>query len=290
MKYKIYTLQHQRLYDQIHGVQCTEKTKKIINKETLTLLDRCKEIRRDFAMLSKIRGIDSLFSDILIRHKRKTYLFEHIVVTNNIAYILERKKAYDNQKQLLKEKVSYLKKALGKDITIKYYILTDSKTTKPDFISIESFIDKCRKENSADRISSHINEFIQKRHANITIIEYIQKRYNIDITKTDTKRKSKWTTISKITSPLVSKYKGTLSFASSGIILFYILSSVFSYSIYAKERQFLLTLGIDCLFLFLLVNLLKEIESKLHKFTKIIVLTIALFGFMFLFYRVMKFL
>lgn len=272
MNYKIYTLQHQKLYDQIHSVTGDEKIQKIINKEAVYLLDRCRELRKDFSDLSRISELDALFTDILIMNKKRTYSFEHIVVIANKVYVLERKKHYDNQYQLLKEKVNYLRRALGKNIIVEFYILIDGKTTKNRNIKIENFIELCKKQHGYDAISGRVNEFVQKRHIALDIKDYISKKYNADLVKNDVKRNSKWVDILKFSNPLISKYKGNLSFLSSCILFFYIATSVFCYSIFAKEKQFLLTIALDLLFLFLLVNILKEIESKLPKWLKYLTL------------------
>lgn len=286
MQYKIYTLQHQKLYDQIHTVMGNEKVQKIINKETNLLLDKCKELRRDFSALAKVRELDALFTDVLVMNKKMTYSFEHIAVIANKVYILERKKQYDNQRQLLKEKVAYLRKVLGKNIFVDFYILVDGKTTKPNNIKLEAFIDSCQNLKANDAISGKINEFVQSRHVSLDIVGYIHKKYNVDITHKEAKRKSKWVEIFKFSNPLVSKYKGNLSLLSSCIIFFYVMTAVFTYSIYAKEKQFLLTVVIDALFLFFLINILKEIENKLPKWLKNLTLLGTLGVFVFFFSRI----
>jgi len=286
MQYKIYTLQHQKLYDQIHSVTSEGNIEKIINKETVYLLDRCKELRRDFSALSKVREIDALFTDVLVMNKKKTYSFEQIVVIANKVYVLERKKHYDNQRQLLKEKVAYLRKALGKMIHIDFYILIEGKTTKPNNIKLESFIDMCKTQHANDGISGKVNAFVQNKHVSLNITDYIYKKYNINITQKEVKRNSKWVEILSFSNPIISKYKGTLSFLSSAIIFFYILTSIFTYSIYAKERKFLLSIVIDCMFLFMLVNILKEMEAKLPKLLKIVMQIVTLSIFILFFTRI----
>ena len=271
VQYKIYTLQHQKLYDQIHAVSGNEKVNKIVNKETIYLLNR---------------EIDALYTDVLIMNKKTTYSFEHIVVIANKVYVLERKKHYDNQRQLLKEKVAYLRKQLGKNIFIDFYILVDGKTTKPNNIKIETFVENCKNQKANDAVSSRMNEFVQTKHVSLNIEEYIHKKYNINITHQIVERKSKWIEIIKFKNPLVSKYKGNLSFLSSCILFFYIATAVFSYSIYAKEKQFILTIGIDVLFLFILLNILREIESKLPRWLKYITLIGTLTGFIYFFGRI----
>lgn len=290
MQYKVYTLQHQELYNQIHSIQNIEKYHKIINKETFFLQEKCRELRHDFSILSKVKEFDALFTDVLIKNKKKAYAFEHIVVKANKIFVLERKKPYDNQKQLIKEKTNYLRKIFGKNIPVEFYILTDNKTTKPNFISIDKFIESTLKIKGNDAVASKVRDFVETKHISLGIKDYLQKKYNINISQPDATRRAKWVEVFKYTNPLVSKYKGTLSFMSSGIIFFYVLTSVFSYSIYAKEKQFLLTIAIDCLFLFFLVNLLKEIESKLPRLLKWLLLTIGLCMFVFLFGRVIYYL
>ena len=286
MQYKIYTLQHQKLYDQIHSVTSEGKIQKIINKETVYLLDRCKELRRDFSALSKVREIDALFTDVLVRNKKKTYSFEQIVVIANKVYVLERKKHYDNQRQLLKEKVAYLRKALGKMIHIDFYILVDGKTTKPNNIKLESFIDMCKTQHANDGISGKVNAFVQNKHVSLDITDYIYKKYNINIIQKEVKRQSKWVEIFSFSNPIISKYKGTMSFLSSAIIFFYILTAIFTYSIYAKEKKFLLTIAMDLMFLFMLINILKEMEAKLPKLLKICMQLGTLSVFIFFFARI----
>lgn len=285
MQFKIYTLQHQKLYDQIHTVLPNKKTEKIISKETLYLLDRCKELRQDFSVLSKVRELDALFTDVLIMNKKKTYAFEQIVVIANKVYILERKKHYDNQRQLLKEKVAYLRKMLGKNIFVDFYILVDGKTTKPNYIKIDNFIEWCKNQQANDAVSRRVNDFVQNRHVSMNIEDYIQKKYSINVNYTEVKRTSKWIEILKFSNPIVSKYKGNLSLLSSSIIFFYILNAAFTYSIYAKEKQFILTIAIDLMFLFILVNILKEVESKLPKLLRLLTLLGTLIGFIICFYR-----
>lgn len=286
MQYKIYTLQHQKLYDQIHSVTGGEKIQKIINKETVYLLDRCKELRRDFSALSKVRELDALFTDVLVMNKKKTYSFEQIVVIANKVYVLERKKHYDNQRQLLKEKVAYLRKALGKNIHVDFYILVDGKTTKPNNIKLDTFIEMCRTQHANDGISGRVNAFVQSKHVSLDITDYIHKKYNVNITHTEVKRSSKWIEILSFSNPIISKYKGNLSFLSSAIIFFYVLTAIFTYSIYAKEKQFLLTIAIDIMFLFILVNILKEMESKLPKLLKFFMQIGTLSVFVFFFARI----
>lgn len=286
MQYKIYTLQHQKLYDQIHSVTSEGNIEKIINKETVYLLDRCKELRRDFSALSKVREIDALFTDVLVMNKKKTYSFEQIVVIANKVYVLERKKQYDNQRQLLKEKVAYLRKALGKMIHIDFYILIEGKTTKPNNIKLDNFIEMCKTQHANDGISGKVNAFVQNKHVSLNITEYIYKKYNINITQKEVKRNSKWVEIFSFSNPIISKYKGTLSFLSSAIIFFYILTAIFTYSIYAKEKRFLLSIAIDCMFLFMLVNILKEMESKLPKLLKITMQIVTLSIFILFFTRI----
>lgn len=286
MQYKIYTLQHQKLYDQIHGVNGDERVQKIANKEVIYLLDRCKELRGDFSTLSKTKEIDALFTDVLMMNKKTTYSFEHIVVIANKVYVLERKKHYDNQRQLLKEKVNYLRKQLGKNIFVDFYILVDGKTTKPNNIKIDAFIDFCKTQKANDAVSGRVNELVQSKHVSFDVTEYIHKKYGVDVNHQEVKRNSKWVEIFKFSNPLISKYKGTLSFLSSCIVFFYIVTSVFSYSIFAKEKQFLLTIGIDILFLFLLLNILREIESKLPKWLKYCTLVGTLGGFVYCFSRI----
>lgn len=286
MQYKIYTLQHQKLYDQIHYVTGGEKIQKILNKETVYLLDRCKELRRDFSVLSKVRELDALFTDVLVMNKKKIYSFEQIVVIANKVYVLERKKHYDNQRQLLKEKVAYLRKALGKNIHVDFYILVDGKTTKPNNIKLDAFIDMCRTLYANDGISGRVNEFVQNKHISLDISGYIHKKYNVNVTQNEVKRNSKWVEILNFPNPLISKYKGNLSFLSSIIIFFYILTTVFTYSIYAKEKQFLLTIAIDVMFLFILINILKEMESKLPKLLKFFMQIGTLSIFVFFFARI----
>lgn len=286
MQYKIYTLQHQKLYDQIHSITSEENIQKIVNKETVYLLDRCKELRRDFSALSKVKEIDALFTDVLVRNKKKTYSFEQIVVIANKVYVLERKKHYDNQRQLLKEKVAYLRKALGKMIHIDFYILVDGKTTKPNNIKLESFIDMCKTQHANDGISGKVNAFVQNKHVSLDITDYIYKKYNINIIQKEVKRQSKWVEIFSFSNPIISKYKGTMSFLSSAIIFFYILTAIFTYSIYAKEKKFLLTIAMDLMFLFMLINILKEMEAKLPKLLKICMQLGTLSVFIFFFARI----
>lgn len=288
MQYKIYTLQHQKLYDQIHAIDGNSEVQKIVNKETLYLLDKCKEIRRDFSILSKVREFDALFSDILIRNNKKTYSFEHVIVYANTIYVLERKKSYDNQKQLLKEKTNYLKKCIGKNVNAEFYILMDAKTTKPNYTTLDMFIENCLQKTPVDGVlADKVDLFIQNNHIVLDISTYIKKKYNVDIKYTYKPRASRWVTLSKFTNPLVSKYKGTLSFLSSVIIFFYLLCVIFTYSIYAKDKQFLLTLGVDAVMLFLLINVLKEIESKCPKWLRLTTLMATLTGFIGLFWRIL---
>lgn len=286
MQYKIYTLQHQKLYDQIHTVSGNEKVQKIITKETLNLLEKSKELRKDFSTLSKIREIDALFTDVLIMNKKTTYSFEHIVVISNKVYVLERKKHYDNQRQLLKEKVSYLRKQLGKNIVVNFYILVENKSTKGNNINLESFIEFCKQQKANDAISDRVNNFVQSKHVNLSINDYILKRYNIDVNHKEVKREAKWVNVISKSNPLISKYKGDMSFLSSCIVFFYIITAIFTYSIYAKEKQFLLTIAIDLMFLLLLMNILKEIESKLPKLLKNVTLLSTLGVFIYFFSKV----
>lgn len=286
MQYKIYTLQHQKLYDQIHSVIGNEKIQKIVSKESLNLLERSKELRRDFSVLSKVKEIDALFTDVLIMNKKTTYSFEHIVVIANKVYVLERKKHYDNQRQLLKEKISYLKKQLGKNIIVNFHILVENNSKKPNCIKLDKFIEFCKSQSANDAISDRINEFVQTRHVSLSIHDYILKKYNVDIKHKEVKREAKWIKIISKSNPFISKYKGNMSFLSSCIMFFYIITAMFSYSIYAKEKQFLLTIVIDIVFLLLLVNILREIESKLPKVLKFITLATTLGVFICFFCRI----
>lgn len=286
MQYKIYTLQHQKLYDQIHSVNGSEKVQKIALKETSILLERCKELRRDFSALSKVKDIDALFTDVLVMNKKTTYSFEHIIVINNRVYVLERKKHYDNQRQLLKEKVSYLKKQLGKNILVNFYILVENNSKKPNCIQLENFIEFCKTQRGNDAISDKINNFVQTRHVDLNIRGYILKKYNVDVDYKEVKRDSKWIKIISKSSPMLSKYKGNMSFLSSCIIFFYIITAMFSYSIFAKEKQFLMTIAIDLIFLWLLVNILKEIESRLPKLLKFLTLSTTLSVFIYFFCKI----
>lgn len=268
MEFKIYTMQHQRLFEGIHNIEPTTKINGILNKENSYLLEKYKEIRKDFVTLSKSREIDALFSDIMIKNKSRILTFEHIVVRNNVIYVIERKKGYENQRKLLKEKANFLKKVFKNNIKVKCFILLDTKTTRENYIAMDDFINNLEKNNLPDLTCQKINDYIQSHHIDLNIKQYIKFKYKIDIDKVYAPRKAKWVEIISLSLPFLIKNKSKVSFLTSITLMFYIFIVALSYYKNIQDGHFYLSIIIDIFYYKVLDFGLTTIEQKASKTLK----------------------
>lgn len=289
MKYKLYTNQHQMLYNEIFSLPRNNKNELTIARETDYLVNKYKIIREDFIELGKNKKFDALFTDIFISKKDTVFIFEHIVLRNKKVFILERDNGFDNQDQLIKSKASYLKKIWGNSIDVSYFIISDidvPKTNKKTLGNIISYIENIE---GPDKFSSSIKDFITKKHMNLNIKAYFKLKHNINVEEVKVERKSAKISIPRNIVPNFLKIKTPVSFLSSSIMLIYGLSAIISTYSVLKISDFKFAIVVDMIYGWFLYKILSLMEAYISRRYRYPLLFIILLIFGVFLYKILQF-
>ena len=286
MKYKIYTNQHQLLYNEIFSLPTNKKNELVINKEASYLVNKYKEIREDFIVIGKSKKIDALFSDVFIGKKDKVYIYEHIVLRGDTVFIIERENGYGNQEKLLKEKGNYLKKVWGDAVKISCHIISVEKIDKTIKNTRENIISIIDSHQGADKYSDGIKDYIVKKHLNLNIKTYFKLKYNLNVDEVKIKRKSAPIKIPRKIIPHLFKNSVRVSFLSSCIMLLYGLCALFSTYSVLKITNFSFAIVLDFFYGWFLYKILSFIEVCVPKRFKSLLLLLILLIFGVFLYKI----
>ena len=289
MRYKIYTAQHQLIYDELHTVPISKKNELIISKEHNYLMNKYKTIREDFITLGKVKNIDGLFSDVFIGKKDKVYIYEHIILKSDMVLILERENSYGNQEKLIKEKMAYLNKLWGDVLKLDYLIISEETNLKSKKRTMGDALLYLERLPGEDRYSDSVKEFILKKHLALSVKEFIKLKHNINIAevqKEKIKRKSSRVKVPRNVLPDFFKIQTNISFLSSAIMLLYGLCALFSTARVLKVGDFKFAIVLDLLYGCFLYKILSLIEVTLGKKTKILMLLTILLIFGVFLYKI----
>lgn len=289
MRYKIYTAQHQLIYDELHTVPISKKNELIISKEHNYLMNKYKTIREDFITLGKVKNIDGLFSDVFIGKKDKVYIYEHIILKSDMVLILERENSYGNQEKLIKEKMAYLNKLWGDVLKLDYLIISEETNLKSKKRTMGDALLYLERLPGKDRYSDSVKEFILKKHLALSVKEFIKLKHNINIAevqKEKIKRKSSRVKVPRNVLPEFFKIQTNISFLSSAIMLLYGLCALFSTVRVLKVGDFKFAIVLDLLYGCFLYKILSLIEVTLGKKTKILMLLTILLIFGVFLYKI----
>lgn len=289
MRYKIYTAQHQLIYDELHTVPISKKNELIISKEHNYLMNKYKTIREDFITLGKVKNIDCLFSDVFIGKKDKVYIYEHIILKSDMVLILERENSYGNQEKLIKEKMAYLNKLWGDVLKLDYLIISEETNLKSKKRTMGDALLYLERLPGKDRYSDSVKEFILKKHLALSVKEFIKLKHNINIAevqKEKIKRKSSRVKVPRNVLPEFFKIQTNISFLSSAIMLLYGLCALFSTVRVLKVGDFKFAIVLDLLYGCFLYKILSLIEVTLGKKTKILMLLTILLIFGVFLYKI----
>lgn len=289
MRYKIYTAQHQLIYDELHTVPISKKNELIISKEHNYLMNKYKIIREDFITLGKVKNIDCLFSDVFIGKKDKVYIYEHIILKSDMVLILERENSYGNQEKLIKEKMAYLNKLWGDVLKLDYLIISEETNLKSKKRTMGDALLYLERLPGKDRYSDSVKEFILKKHLALSVKEFIKLKHNINIAevqKEKIKRKSSRVKVPRNVLPEFFKIQTNISFLSSAIMLLYGLCALFSTVRVLKVGDFKFAIVLDLLYGCFLYKILSLIEVTLGKKTKILMLLTILLIFGVFLYKI----
>lgn len=281
MRYKIYSLIHQKLYDSIYLIDKNPKINHIVNEEKLFLLKRYKEIREDFLSLAKCKNINSIFSDIVFENRKEVYIYEHIVVKGNKIYILEREKDYKNQWNLLKKKTKYLKNNLKIKNDFTPIIITENiKKKSSKYITMEEFNNITIEKE--DNISDIIKKFIDKNLYSIEISDYIFHKYKISIEKKEDTRKKK--KINDIFGPIQIS---VITYITS--LLFILNCSLVSFRTLRYDHYYL-SIALNIIYFFLLYLCFLLLEKCYKKSIKIPISLCSLLCMAYIFCKTLSYL
>lgn len=289
MKYKLYTNQHQMLYNEIFSLPRNNKNELTIARETDYLVNKYKIIREDFIELGKSKKIDALFTDIFINKKDTVFIFEHIVLRNKKVFILERDNGFDNQDQLIKSKANYLKKVWGNSVDISYFIISDVDVPKSNKKTLGSIINHIESIEGPDKFSSSIKDFITKKHMDLNIKAYFKLKHNINVEEVKVERKSARISIPRNILPNFLKIKTPISFLSSSIMLIYGLSAIISTYSVMKISNFKFAIVVDMIYGWFLYKILSLMEAYIPKRYKYPLLLIILLIFGVFLYKILQF-
>lgn len=265
MKYKLYTNQHQMLYNEIFSLPRNNKNELTIARETDYLVNKYKMIREDFIELGKSKKFDALFTDIFINKKDTVFIFEHIVLRNKKVFILERDNGFDNQEQLIKSKANYLKKVWGNSVDISYFIISDNDIPKTNKKTLINIINQIESIEGPDKFSTSIKEFITKKHMNLNIKAYFKLKHNINVEEVKVERKSAKISVPKNILPNFLKIKTSVSFLSSSIMLLYGLCAIISTYSVLKISDFKFAIVVDMVYGWFLYKILSLMEAYITK-------------------------
>lgn len=280
------------LYNEIFSLPRNNKNELTVARETDYLVNKYKMIREDFIELGKSKKFDALFTDIFINKKDMVFIFEHIILRNKNVFILERENGFDNQDQLIKSKVSYLKKVWGNSVDVSYFIISDKDVPKSNKKTLDSIIKHIESIEGPDKFSSSIKEFITKKHMNLNIKAYFKLKHNINVEEVKVERKSAKISVSKNVKNIIPnflKIQAPVSFLSSSILLVYGLSATISTYSVMKISDFKFAIVVDMIYGWFLYKILSLMEVYMHKRYRYPLLIIILLIFGVFLYKILQF-